>query len=259
MQELWLTLDLGNSALKGGLFAGEQLLHAFNIPTEEAGLQTTLQAALQSYRPSRAAMASVVPSLSSRVQEAVLQVTGLRPALIGPDWVLPLRLGYQTPHTLGADRLAAAVAAWVHYGQAQHYPVVVLLAGTALTLEVIDATGCYHGGLIAAGPELLRRALATGTAQLPEVPLVWPPAPIGRSTQEALQAGILYGFVESARGLLERVTEVLPTQPVVVLSGGWASLLRPHLAAEVHVEPYLVLEGVRLLLALNPDRGRYTA
>lgn len=256
MQEIWLTLDLGNSALKGGLFAGERLLHAFNVPIKGVALDVALEAALEGYRPSRAAMASVVPALSGRVQEAVARITGRCPALIRPDWQLPVRLSYQTPHTLGADRLAAAAAAWVHYGQAGHRPVVVLLAGTALTLEVIDATGCFQGGLIAPGPELFRRALATGTAQLPEVPLDWPFSPIGRSTQEALQAGILYGFVESACGLLRRVTTALAAEPVVVLSGGWATLLEPHLGTKVHLEPYLVLEGVRLLLALNPERGR---
>ena len=253
----WLALDLGNSALKGGLFEADRLVHTFRVAgPDAAGLQQQLAAALRDYRPTRAAMASVVPARTPVVQETVQQLSGVRPALIGPDWRLPFTLAYETPHTLGTDRLAAAVAAWELYGRPRRRPVLALLAGTAFTIEVIDEHGCYQGGVIAPGPSLMRQALAEGTAQLPEVPLEWPPSPVGRSTRTAIQAGLLYGFVESARGLLRRVAETLATAPIVILSGGWASLLQTHLGQQIDVhDPHLVLRGVYLLLERNPDRG----
>lgn len=253
----WLALDLGNSALKGGLFEADRLVYTFRITEQDdADLARKLIRKLGDRRLTRAAMASVVPTRTSVVQEAVQQHTGVRPALIGPDWHLPFTLAYETPHTLGADRLAAATAAWIIYGQPQHRSVLVVLAGTALTIEVIDEHGCYQGGVIAPGPLLMRQALTQGTAQLPEVPLEWPPTPIGRSTQTAIQAGLLYGFVESVRGLLRRLTQTLSTSPMVILSGGWASLLQPHLDPQIDVrDPHLVLWGIYHLLALNPKQG----
>ena len=102
----WLALDLGNSALKGGLFEADRLVHTFRVAgPDAAGLKEQLAAALSNYRPTRAAMASVVPARTPVVQEVVQQLTGVRPALIGPDWHLPFTLAYETPHTLGTDRL----------------------------------------------------------------------------------------------------------------------------------------------------------
>ncbi len=253
----WLALDLGNSALKGGLFeeAG-RLVHTFRLTGHDAThWPEQLTRALHGQELTRAAMASVVPARTALVQAVVHQRTGVRPALIGPDWQLPFTLAYETPHTLGTDRLAAAVAAWQIYGRPQRRPVLALLAGTALTIEVVEANGCYQGGVIAPGPMLMRRALAHGTAQLPEVPLEWPTTPIGRSTQTAIQAGLLYGFVESARGLLRRLAETLEASPVVILSGGWGPLLQAHLPDIDVYDPHLVLRGIYHLLALNPERG----
>ncbi len=253
----WLALDLGNSALKGGLFEAGRLVHTFRVAGANAAeLQQQLTAALSEFRPTRAAMASVVPARTPVVQETVQQLTGVRPVLIGPDWHLPFTLAYETPHTLGTDRLAAAVAAWTLYGHPRQRPVLAVLAGTALTIEVIDERGCYQGGVIAPGPFLMRQALTKGTAQLPEVPLEWPLSPVGRSTRTAIQAGLLYGFVESTRGLLRRVAETLTSSPIVILSGGWASLLQTHLGKQIDVhDSHLVLRGVYHLLKSNPDRG----
>ncbi|MDQ7040480.1 MAG: type III pantothenate kinase [Rhodothermus sp.] len=254
---IWLALDLGNSALKGGLFekAG-RLVHTFRLTERDAAQwPEQLTRALHGQKLARAAMASVVPPRTPMVQEIVHQQTGVRPVLISPDWQLPFTLAYETPHTLGTDRLAAAVAAWEIYGRPQRRPVLALLAGTALTIEVVEANGCYPGGVIAPGPMLMRQALAHGTAQLPEVPLEWPTTPIGRSTQTAIQAGLLYGFVESVRGLLQRLGKNLEPSPIVVLSGGWGTLLKTHLPdIDVH-DPHLVLRGIYHLLALNPERG----
>jgi type III pantothenate kinase len=174
--------------------------------------------------------------------------------VITPDAPLPFTLGYDTPDTLGTDRLAAAAAGWVRYGRARGdgpdaRSVLVVDVGTAVTYEVVDRDGVYRGGAIGPGPRLVRRALQSGTAQLPGVPLAFPPSATGRSTPAALQSGIMWGVVDSIRGMTGRLAGALPDCPVVVLTGGWSDRLGPHLDVVDHVAPHLVLEGVRLLVA----------
>jgi type III pantothenate kinase len=160
---------------------------------------------------------------------------------------LPFNLGYDTPDTLGVDRLAAAAAGWVHYGQADSRSVLVIDAGTAVNYEVIHREGRYEGGAIGAGPVLLQQALRTGTAQLPDVPLTLPTdTAVGRSTQTALQSGIMWGLVDSVRGMCDRLAPSLPDAPRRVLTGGWGALLAEHLD-DTHHAPHLILHGVRLL------------
>jgi type III pantothenate kinase len=193
----------------------------------------------------------VSPRVCDVVCEAVRTVFGVLPERIQAERALPFRLAYTTPETLGADRLAAAAAAWLQFGPAgdgNARAVVALDAGTAVTTEVITAQGVYLGGAIAPGPDLLRRALAQGTAQLPEVE--WPPRPypIGHSTREALSAGLSVLFLDGVRGLLTRTSELLGTAPFVVATGGWAVWLAHHLPEINQVAPHLVLDGIRLLV-----------
>lgn len=240
---LLLALDVGNTATKGALYAGTERLRAFAVAAPE-GLAT----ALGEDRPAVVGIASVAPERSAAYHGWIERELGLVPVPVSADLDLPIAMGYRTPRTLGADRLAAAAAAWDRWGGTGH-PVLALDAGTALTLEVIDGLGVYRGGAIAPGPGLLRDALARGTAQLPEVALALPRSSIGASTTEAIQAGLLFPFVDGAAGLLRRAAEALGAEPIVVATGGWATLLADHVPAITHVEPHLVLDGVRLLTA----------
>ncbi|MFQ5572290.1 MAG: type III pantothenate kinase, partial [Rhodothermales bacterium] len=181
------------------------------------------------------------------------------PEDIHVEMKLPFTLAYETPHTLGTDRLAAAVAAWTMHGLTDNHDprcIVALDAGTAITYDVVDQFGVFRGGAIGAGPQLLNAALSKGTAQLPSVPTELPTTPIGRSTQEALQAGIMYAFLDGVQGLLARIGDTLEDAPFVVATGGWADFLHTHLNAIDHVEPHLVLHGIRILMALNGVANR---
>ena len=106
--------------------------------------------------------------------------------------------------------------------------------------------GVPGGVLEVLGP---RQALRGGTAQLPEVPLEMPNRPVGRSTQSALQSGIMWGLIDLVRGMTARLADGLPDAPIVVLTGGWSALLADHLDRADAVRPHLVLEGVRVLTA----------
>lgn len=207
----------------------------------------------RSLRPviDRAGICSVVPASTERLTR-VLGARGLRVTTVGCRMRLPIEMAYLTPETLGADRLAAAAAAWVIHGSEKRRSVVALDAGTALTYEVVDRDGTYLGGAIGPGPALMQGALHRETAQLPDVPLELPDKPIGRSTVEAIQAGIMYGFIESVRGLLRRIDEALGEETVVVATGGWGRFLRGHLDEVDAFDAHLVLQGVRILMKMNP-------
>ena len=244
-----LTLDLGNSALKGGLFDGDRLVRTFRIPlTEALDLESAIHDRLRGVECTEAGLVSVVPAVTERVRSAVASAVGVSPHPFDVETPVPFRVAYETPETLGIDRIAAAAAGWTRYGLEARRAVVVLDAGTAVTYEVIDHTATYRGGVIAPGPALSRQALAEGTAQLPAVPLELPDRPVGRTTERAMQAGVMYGFLDSVSGMLGRLTEPLD-RPFVVATGGWAPVLRRAWPSRIDlVEPHLVLYGVRVLM-----------
>ena len=260
-----LTLDIGNSAVKGGLFDGNTLTSVFHVdiaPSGTAGaedadrwaraLRTPLRESLRSDATiQRVGVVSVVPDALPAAETALRQITNARVATIHTGMALPFTLAYETPQTLGGDRLAAAVAAWTQHGAPASRSVLAVDAGTAVTYDIVDADGVYRGGAIGAGPALTQQALRAGTAQLPTVPLTFPDDVLGTSTQTALQSGILWGFVGSVRGMIDRLADRLPHAPVVVLTGGWHDVLAARLDGIDHADPHLVLRGVRVLLALN--------
>jgi type III pantothenate kinase len=254
-----LTLDVGNSAVKGGLFEEGECVDVFSVSldTIESSAQapeTAWQEALAGHLPDasieQVGLASVVPATADAVVGALPALTGAPVVRVRPTMPLPFALAYETPETLGTDRLAAAAAGWRRYGRTADPPrsVIVVDAGTAVTCEVVRRDGVYQGGTIAAGPALGRQALQSGTAQLPAVPLAMPDDPVGRSTQTALQSGIMWGLVDGVRGMAGRLAGTLPDSPQVVVTGGWGALLADHIDHRTHHAPHLVLHGIRLLV-----------
>ncbi|PEN11103.1 type III pantothenate kinase [Longibacter salinarum] len=255
----FLALDVGNTAVKGGLFVGESLARIFHVeinlnePSSEAAGDAwtrALEPHLDGASIGKVGLASVVPEAVPVAERVVHDLTGAQVVTVDTAMPLPFEMAYDTPQTLGADRLAAAAAGWVRYaksGSAKR-SVIAIDAGTAVTYDVVDASGVYRGGAIAAGPVLTQRALRSGTAQLPTVPLVFPSDVIGTTTRDAMQSGIMWGFVDGVRGMLARLRELLDDDPIVLVTGGWSPLLADHLDAVDHVIPHLVLDGVRILV-----------
>lgn len=253
---MWLTLDIGNTAVKGGLFDGDRLVRSFRLASRPdasvPAYRHSLRAHLQDDVVERVGLASVVPALTRTLAEAVRQEKMVLPEAVHAGMTLPFEMGYRTPETLGADRLAAATAGYLRYGRAEDgaaRAVIVVSAGTAVAYDVVDAGGTYRGGAIGCGPQLARDALARGTAQLPEARLDLPRRPIGRSTRKSLQSGVMFGFIDGAAGMIRRLRRQVRGPAVVVATGGWSALLGEQLKTVDHVEPTLVLHGVRALLA----------
>lgn len=240
-----LTLDLGNSAIKGAWMDDRLEAHApFRIETSRFDWPKSLREHLEAGpRCEAAGMASVVPLFDARATQAVVDGCGQSPTLVRPTLTSALNMGYETPLTLGADRYAAALALAHHVGPQQ--AALGVLGGTATTLEVVSA-GTYLGGAILPSPGLSMHALATGTAQLIQVPLERPPSPIGKNTIEALQSGLMEGYLASVNGLVASISETLGHPPTVICSGGWGAFLHQNLRIKTELDPYLVLKGVAL-------------
>ena len=252
-----LALDVGNSAVKAGLFSGDDLVRLFSIDPPDADAtdvsywRVELASALADATVGHAGLVSVVPARTDAVTRALRGVVDAPLTIIEPGMALPFTLDYDTPDTLGTDRLAAAAAGWARYGRDTSRSVIVVDAGTAVNYEVVHRNGTYRGGAVGPGAALMRNALQAGTAQLPNVPLHLPEAPVGASTQTALQSGILWGLIDSVQGMTTRLADRLPDAPRLVLTGGWSAFLADHLDSESTHAPHLVLRGVRLLAKRN--------
>lgn len=251
---MWLLLDIGNSSAKVGLYdptsitdsrgVGE-LMQSFRI---EHSVDATpqLKEVVRDHAIGRVGGVSVVPSQSQMWTDLVRRACQVELEFYDEQSALPILLTYDTPRTLGNDRIAAAVAGWTRYGRRGECGVVVIDAGTAINYEVVTAAGEYPGGAIAPGPELMRQALGLGTAQLPAVDLVMPSSRIGRSTAEALQSGIMNGMLDSVRVMASNLTRDDREPMEVVLSGGWGAWLSEKTGFVY--EEGLVLKGVADLM-----------
>ncbi len=248
-----LALDLGNTALKYGVFGPDGL--------RESGVLAApahLGELWQRTQPAQAILSSVADKHDTQPWLAALATTdGLRQILpFRPGFTpVPVRNAYATPHTLGPDRLAGAVgAASLRPGQ----DTLVLDAGTALKLDLVTADGTYRGGSIAPGLRMRLQALHTFTGRLPLLEL---PAPeeavqlIGDSTASCLLSGVLRGTAAEVRGLVAEYRRQYP-QLGVLLTGGDAPYLAAALAplaGRIFAVPELVLLGLDKILRYNVD------
>ena len=268
-----LAVDIGNAVVQVGLARDGRLLARWELASTPAATEDEALLALDGFRraareglaaplgdalpdevaraaaerPADAALASVVPALTGSWAGAARRLTGQRPLVVGPGVKTGLRMGYKDPGEVGADRIADLVAARETYGA----PLIVVDLGVATTVEVIDEEGAFAGGLIMPGLGLGARALAAEAARLPEVEVRAPEALVGRSTAEAMRAGIVWGEAARLDGLAALIAESLGCEPALVLSGEDAGLITGLLRHEAAVDETLALRGLVRLHALN--------
>lgn len=200
-----------------------------------------------------AVMASVVPALTAQWCQMLDEYLGVKASICDATAAIEaglLTCDYPNPEEIGADRVADAIAARQLFGA----PVVVVDFGTATNIEVIDANGCFVGGIIAPGVSTSAEALFSNATRLAATSLVAPVAAIGKSTEEALQSGIVLGEAGRIDALVNRVCKELGCESravggccSVVATGGLASIVAEHSNQITDVIPELTLEGMRLL------------
>lgn len=247
-----LAVDIGNTNVVVGVFAGDVLRTAWRLetahgkmPDEWWALLATLagQDGIDTGQITGAILASGVPRLTTTFSEIIERRIGSRPIEVSAAIDLGIQVRTDNPAEVGPDRLANAVAAQARYA----CPAVVVDFGTATTLDVVSAEGDYLGGAIAPGVTVALEALTRRAARLSAVPLVPPPHAIGRNTTEAIQSGTVLGYLGLIEGLLTRVTAELPRQPTVIATGGLGALFAQHSAMIDAYEPNLTLHGLNLI------------
>jgi type III pantothenate kinase len=173
--------------------------------------------------------------------------------MVGPGVKTSVRVRYENPKDVGADRIANALAAFSKYGG----PVVVIDFGTAVTYDAISAEGDYLGGAIAPGVEISLDALVSHTAMLRRVEAVAPDSVIGRNTIASIQSGLIWGFVAQVEGMVERMIAELGGKATVIATGGQAGMVAGLTHVIQAVDPLLTLEGLRLIYLQNADGARH--
>ena len=227
-----VAVNVGNTHVRWIAFAGEEVSAQGRCSTLEAPHQPPAL-------PGGAiALVSVVPECQAAL-ERIWRAEGREVFVLHAGCDLGLKLGYEQPLRLGADRLANALALWHGYG-----PGIVVDAGTATTLTVVDAEGVLRGGAILPGLTTARDALWRGTAQLPQVELELPGTAIGPSTEASIRAGVVLGHIGAVRYLLERMQAEAPSARTVLVTGGWGALLAQEWPGAQYV-PDLTLRGAR--------------
>lgn len=250
-------VKVGNTNLGIGIFESGKLVHRWRAETrpektadEYAALLFPLleDANILLNSLHAAAIVSVVPALTETIYEFCVKYLGVAPFIAAAGIKSGIRVKYDDPRALGADRLVSLVAAKQKYG----FPLIMLDLGTATTFNCLDADGDFVGGAIAAGLTMSAQALHQFTAKLPRIEISPPPQALATNTRDALRSGIFFGYVGLVEGMLARLkTEMQTPTAQVIATGGMAELLSPHCPSINHVDTDLALEGLHLLYELN--------
>jgi type III pantothenate kinase len=250
-----LTIDVGNTNTVIGCFDGADMVDTWRIKTDARATADEIALLFRGLLadqppPSGIAALSTVPAVLHEMRAVFDRYYADVPAVIvEPGVKTGVPVLYDNPREVGADRIVNALAAHTIYGG----PAIVVDFGTSTNFDVVSARGEFIGGVLAPGIEISVDALAARAARLLKVELVRPRQVIGKSTVEALQSGIIYGFAGQIDGLVRRITAELDAEPVVVATGGLAPLVMDECETITEHEPDLTLIGLRLVFDRNTD------
>lgn len=251
-----LTADIGNTNIKLGVYQGDTLLAHWRMATERLKLADEYAVMIHSLfalagldwqQVQGFAISCVVPPLTGQFRTLSRTYLGVEPVIIGAGVATGLRYEIDTPDQLGADRVANSLAAYRKYGG----PVIAIAFGTATAFDVITEAGVYIGGAIAPGIGISADALFRLAARLYQVELVRPPQVIGKNTVHYMQSGLLLGYAGLVEGLVRRMQAELGAPCTVVATGGLADVIAGETDAITAVEPYLTLDGLRMIYEMN--------
>ncbi len=249
-----LAVDVGNTHIVLGVYEGAELRAHWRVATAPRATEDEMWVMLRALLHEGGVMpkdldaviiASVVPAMTDALNGVCARYLLTAPLLVGSDLDLGMEIRVDPPSSVGADRLANAVAARAKHGQ----PAVVVDLGTATTFDVISADGAYLGGVIAPGVHTAAEDLFRRAAKLAKVDIVPPERVIGRSTAESLRSGLFLGNLAMVDGLLGRIREELGEDPAVVFTGGLSAPFMEAFEERGTVDPFLTLDGLQLIQA----------
>lgn len=240
-----LTIDIGNTSITFGIFKDNNLLKRLSLPTRPYCYNIFLSKLFRHYAFEAVIVASVVPAATKTLENALKQLGGKKPLILGKNLVVPIKNRYQFPKQVGQDRLVNAFAAIKLYGA----PAIVVDYGTAVTFDVISSKGEYLGGLILPGIETSLAALKEKTALLPRIKLSQPPKNIiGRNTRQSMLSGVIFGFASLTQGVIYQLKQELGKNCRVIGTGGHIQLIAPYCPVFDAKDINLTLKGLNLIL-----------
>jgi type III pantothenate kinase len=254
--KMLLTIDIGNTNVVIGIFERDRIIKKWRLSTHTGNTRDEYSIFLRSLLRDAdikmeniqdAAMCSVVPALTPRFEDIIRKDYNVSPVVVRPGIKTGLKILYEPPQEVGADRIVNSVGGFNKYGG----PLIIVDFGTATTFDVVSRNAEYMGGVISPGPGISSEALARMTARLPKVDLRPPKDVIGRSTIESIRSGLYYGHVGSCDRIIERISENLDEKPSIIATGGLAETIAPESRYIQNLEPDLTLEGLKIIYNLN--------
>jgi type III pantothenate kinase len=246
-----LAIDVGNTQTLIGLFEDGLLSEHWRVATEPNRSGDELGALYKSFLElagvSGICLSSTVPQLVRSYEEFASRYTEAELLELGPGVRTGIPIRYEDPREVGPDRIANAVAAADRYGA----PCIVVDFGTSTNFDVVSPEAEYVGGVLAPGIEISMDALFARAARLRKIDFVEPQNVIGKTTVASLQSGLVYGFAGQVDGIVRRIRDELAVDARAIATGGLADLIAPHAATIELVDPFLTLDGLRLVWERN--------
>ena len=251
-----LAIDVGNSNNVIGLFSGDKLLTHWRIRTEWTRTSDEYWVLIKEFILLNDVeveiiddiiIACVVPPLVPILKEMSRKYFSCDPLIVGPGIKTGISILYKNPAEVGADRIVNSVAAYEKYGG----PLIIVDFGTATTFDAVSKKGEYLGGAIFPGVQLSLEALFKNAAKLPRVEIAEPEHAIGKSTIESIHSGTVYGFISMIDGMVLKIQEELQEKARVVATGGIVDLIASKAKSIDTIDPFLTLEGLRIIHQRN--------
>jgi len=251
-----LAIDIGNTNIVLGGFEDDALLFTARIATNpnktEDEYATKIRSVLKLYgfddrAVSGVIIASVVPPLNTVMKRAIKLAYHIDALLVGPGIKTGINMHCDNPASVGADLICACVATHYHYGS----PSLIIDMGTATKIMLMDESGTFTGASIIPGVNIGLKALAAGTAQLPQISLEAPKSVIGKNTIDCMRSGVVFGNAAMIDGMIDRYNEETGKELKVYATGGLAQAILSHCKHDITLDANLVLKGLAILYKKN--------
>ena len=251
-----LTVDIGNTNIVLGGFVDDNLTFVARIATNanktEDEYATKIKSILALHKVEKkevkgAIISSVVPPLTRVMSDALKMVYGIEALLVGPGIKTGINIRCDDPSSVGADLICGCVAANTIYGN----PALVIDMGTATKMMLIDNTGTFTGVSIIPGVNIALKALASGTAQLPQISLEAPKSVIGKNTADCMRSGAVFGNASMIDGMIDRFAEELGYELKLIATGGLSKTIIKHCKHDIVLDDDLLLKGLNILYKKN--------
>ncbi len=247
-----LAIDVGNTHIVIGIFDNQELkihwrlMSKITRTSDESWILLNMllrESKIQLTQIKGAIISSVVPDVTPAFNRMFAEYSHIKPIIVDSDLKIGLKILYEDPRAVGADRIVNSVAGYQKFGG----PIIIIDFGTATTFDIVTENYEYLGGIIVPGVETSASLLHRFAARLPQVEMKFPKELIGRNTEASIQSGLMFGTVELIDGLVNRIQTEFGKQMHKVATGGLANLIIPKSTTISLIEPFLTLEGLRII------------